>query len=152
MVGFITCKINTITWSNYWHKNVLSGLYIHSIFDGQYPDIWKGQQITPVQKIYPPNQVSDLRPISGLKNFTKIFESFISKYFISNMQSKKDLAQYWNERGLSITHYLVKMINTILTALDDNTNDEAKAVIVQMIDWKGAFDQQCHELGVRAFI
>ena len=68
------------------------------------------------------------------------------------MQSKKDLAQYGNERGLSITHYLVKMINTILTALDDNTNEEAKAVIVQRIDWKGAFDRQCHKLGVRAFI
>ena len=68
------------------------------------------------------------------------------------MQSKKDLAQYGNERGLSITHYLVKMINTILTALDDNTNEEAKAVIVQMIDWKGAFDRQCHKLGVRAFL
>ena len=68
------------------------------------------------------------------------------------MQQKKDRAQYGNENGLSITHYLVKMIHIILTATDDNSNEEAKAVIVQMIDWKGAFDRQCHEHGVRAFI
>ena len=130
----------------------LENIFNHGLVHGQYPDIWKVQQITPVPKMYPPKQVSDLRPISGLKNFAKIFESFLAKYFISDMQSKKDLAQYGNERGLSITHYLVKMINTILTALDDNTNEEAKAVIVQMIDWKGAFDRQCHKLGVRAFL
>ena len=44
------------------------------------------------------------------------------------------------------------MIHTILTAVDDNTEKEAKAVIVQLIDWKGAFDRQCHELGVKAFL
>ena len=102
--------------------------------------------------MYPPKQVSDLRPISGLKNFAKIFESFLAKYLISDMQETKDLAQYGNERGLSISHYLVKMIHNILTALDDNTNEEAKAVILQMIDWKGAFDHQCHRLGIKAFI
>ena len=44
------------------------------------------------------------------------------------------------------------MIHIILTAVDDNTEKEAKAVIVQLIDWKGAFDRQCHQLGVRAFL
>ena len=66
--------------------------------------------------------MSDLRPISGLKNFAKIFESFLAKYLISDMKPYKDRSQYGNEKGLSIVHYLVKMINTILTAVDGNTN------------------------------
>ena len=127
-------------------------IFNHGLYHGQYPDIWKFQQITPAPKIYPPKQVSDLRPISGLKNFAKIYESFLAKYLISDMQPNKDPAQYGNEKGLSITHYLVKMIHIILTAVDDNTEKEAKAVIVQLIDWKGAFDRQCHQLGVRAFL
>ena len=44
------------------------------------------------------------------------------------------------------------MIHTILTAVDDNTKHEAKAVIVQLVDWQGAFDRQCHKLGVEAFV
>ena len=130
----------------------LEHIFNHGIFHGQYPDIWKFQQITPAPKIYPPKLVSDLRPISGLKNFANIFESFLAKYLISDMQPHKDQSQYGNEKGLSIVHYLVKMIHTILTAVDDNTKHEAKAVIVQLIDWQGAFDRQCHKLGVEAFI
>ena len=44
------------------------------------------------------------------------------------------------------------MIHKILTAVDDNSKREAKAVIVQLIDWKGAFDRQCHRLGIEAFL
>ena len=44
------------------------------------------------------------------------------------------------------------MINIILTAVDSKSKNEAKAVIVQMIDWKGAFDRQCHKLGIESFL
>ena len=44
------------------------------------------------------------------------------------------------------------MIHHILTATDRNSKEEAKAVIVQMIDWQSAFDKQCHKLGILSFI
>ena len=44
------------------------------------------------------------------------------------------------------------MIHQILTATDRNSKQEAKAVIIQMIDWKAAFDRQCHRLGILSFI
>ena len=47
---------------------------------------------------------------------------------------------------------MVRMIHTILTALDGGSKEEAKAVLVQMIDWKSAFDKQCHRLGILSFI
>ena len=122
------------------------------IYHGQYPDIWKFQQITPAPKVYPPKLVKDLRPISGLKNFGKIADSFVAEFIITDMKPFKDPAQFGNEKGVSIQHYLLKMIHTILLAVDANSKNQAKAVIVQMIDWKGAFDRQCHKLGVQSFL
>ena len=44
------------------------------------------------------------------------------------------------------------MVHQILTATDRNSKHEAKAVIIQMIDWQSAFDRQCHRLGILSFI
>ena len=56
---------------------------------------------------------------------------------VNDMKSTKDSAQYGNENQ----HYLVRMINTILTAVDRNSKSEANAVLVQLIDWKSTFDR-----------
>ena len=64
------------------------------------------------------------------------------------MLPNTDPAQYGNMKGLSTQHYLIKMIHQILTATDKNSVNEAKAVIIQMIDWQAAFDRQCHKLGI----
>ena len=50
------------------------------------------------------------------------------------MNLSMDPSQYGNVKGLSIQHYLVKMIDKILTILDKNNNDEKYAVIAQMVD------------------
>ena len=44
------------------------------------------------------------------------------------------------------------MLNRILTAVDRNSQKEAFAVIVTMIDWSQAFDRQSHKLGIQSFI
>jgi hypothetical protein len=58
-----------------------------------------------------------------------------------------DPAQYGNQKGLSTQHYLVRMVHQILTATDRNSKHEAKAVIIQMIDWQSAFARQCQFRG-----
>ena len=68
------------------------------------------------------------------------------------MTPTSDPSQYGNEPGISTQHYLVKMINRILTCLDNNNKKEVNAVIVQLIDWNQAFDRQCPKLGVNSFI
>ena len=119
---------------------------------GQYPDLWKFETITPVPKTYPPEKVSQLRKISGLLNFAKICDSFLAEFLTEDMLPNQDKAQFGNQKGLSTQHYLVRMINQILKATDQNSRNEAKAVIAQMIDWKSAFDKQCHTKGVLSFI
>ena len=130
----------------------LAHILSYAISSGQYPDMYKFETVTPVPKCYPPEEISHLRKISGLKSLAKIFDSFLAEYITKDMLATQDPAQYGNKKGVSTQHYMVRMIHTILTALDGSSKEEAKAVLVQMIDWKSAFDKQCHRLGILSFI
>ena len=68
------------------------------------------------------------------------------------MTKNRDSSQYGNEKGLSVNHYLIKMINQILATLDGNNTSEKFAVFCTMVDWKQAFDRQCPTLGVQSFV
>ena len=109
---------------------------------GEWPDIWKIEAITPVPKVNNPKTMDKLRPISGLKLFNKISEKIISDIMIKDMKEKIDPSQFGNQKGLSIQHYLVKIIHKILSSLDNNSKGDVFAVIASLIDWKQAFNRQ----------
>ena len=67
------------------------------------------------------------------------------------MKENIDVSQYGNENGLSIQHYLINMIQKILTDAH-STSTEVTAVLSTLIDWKDAFPRQDPRLGVDAFI
>ena len=90
-------------------------------------------------KVFPPKL---------LMSFNKIQEKLISELIISDIKENMDPSQYGNEYGLSIQHYLVKMINEIL--IDTDTRGTT-AVLATFIDWKDAFPTQCPTLGIKAF-
>ena len=119
---------------------------------GTYPNLWKMESVTPAPKVFPPESLKDLRKISGLLNFSKITDKIIGEFLIEDMAPGRDIAQYGNEKGVSTQHYLIKMLHKILTAVDTNSQSEAFAVIVKMIDWSQAFDRQSHKLGIKSFI
>ena len=130
----------------------LAHLYNECLIQGQYPDIYKSESVTPVPKYYPPEQLKDLRKISGLLNCAKLFDKLIGGFLISDMAPKRDPAQYGNEKKLSIQHYVIKMLHRILTAVDRNTKSESFAVIIGLVDWSQAFDRQCHTQGIQSFL
>ena len=130
----------------------LSDIITCMIQRGEFPFIWKLEMVTPAAKIYPPKSVNDLRKISGLKNFSKIAEKILGKFMISDMENSRDTSQYGNEKGLSVNHYLIKMINEILLSVDRNSASDKLAVFCSMIDWRQAFDRQCPTLGVKSFV
>jgi hypothetical protein len=68
------------------------------------------------------------------------------------MAPKRDPAQYGNKKKILIQHYLIKMFHQILKDVDTNSQSEAFAAIIGIVDWSQAFDRQCHILGVRSFI
>ena len=110
-----------------------------SIRQGCWPTILKLEMVTPVPKVFPPKDIDQLRNISGLLNLDKIAEKIISKMMISDMKINLDPAQYANQKGLSIQHYLVKMIDRILKAVDRGSKSESVAVLATLVDWKQPF-------------
>ena len=71
---------------------------------------------------------------------------------ISDMEKKFDPTQFGNQKGVSIQHYLIQMVDRILTALDNNSKGDVFAVVANLIDWSNAFPRQCPKLGIESFI
>ena len=130
----------------------LSDIYTRAILHGEYPDIYKLEIVTPAPKVYPPQTTRDLRKIAGTPNFSRIFEKFLAEIMIEDMKPTRDPSQYGNSKGVSTQHYLIKMIDRILTVLDKNNQQEANAVLAKLVDWSQAFDRQSPLLGIKSFI
>ena len=75
----------------------LAHIYNECLIQGLYPDIYKSESIV-VPKCFPPEQLKDLRKISGLLNCAKIFDKLLSEFIISDMAPTRDSAQYGNEK------------------------------------------------------
>ena len=128
--------------------NPLADIINSSIKQGIWPSKWKSELVTPIAKVVPTKLLKNLRSISGLVSFNKIQEKLIADLIISDMKSKMDPSQYGNQQGISTQHYLVNMINKILS---DTDTTEVTAVLATFVDWKDAFPNQCPKLGVEAF-
>ena len=124
----------------------------HSIKSGCWPDQYKEELITPIGKVLPCELLEQLRPISNLPILNKIQEAVVAEMVISDMKAKLDPTQYGNQKKTSIQHYLVSMLNRIVTNVDNNSKGEIRAVLMLFIDWKSAFSKQCHTLGIKSFI
>ena len=122
------------------------------IQQGVWPDVFKVEIVTPVKKVPNPQDIDDLRNISGLLNLNKVMEKIICKFMIEDLKASMDPSQFANTKGLSTQHYLIKMIDRILSATDNSTKGECVAVLASLIDWKKAFPMQCPTLGVKSFI
>ena len=96
--------------------------------------------------------MNDLRRISLTRNFSKLYEKLLSEYIVKDFSSYADPSQYGNRKGLSTSHYLVNMINRILSILDTNTAEEKYAVIAHLVDWSKAFDRQDPKISMQNFI
>ena len=68
------------------------------------------------------------------------------------MQKSRDISQYGNQKKYGTQHYIVNMLDKILTSLDETTQNKSIAVLLQMIDWSQAFDRQSNYLGIKCFI
>ena len=91
--------------------------------------------------INPPPALDKLRPISGLFNAAKIADRIIANIITKDISPQRDKCQYGNQKGLSVNHYLINMINQILTSLDKNSNKEKMADVVNKMDWSMAFER-----------
>ena len=121
------------------------------IKQGKWSKIYKKEIVTPIPKVFPPKSPEELRSISGLLTFNKIAESIIAELIIEDISSQLDPSQYANQKGISLEHYLVKMLHKILSDTDKQSKEATHAIIATLFDWKDAFPRQCHKLGIEAF-
>ena len=56
-------------------------------------------------------------------------EKIIGELLVSDIMENPDLAPYANQQGVSLQHYLVKLINVILTDTDNSKKGEDNAII-----------------------
>ncbi len=130
----------------------LTKIINNCLCQGIWPDIFKMEYVTPVKKVPDPKNIEDLRNISGLLNLNKVMEKIVCNFIVEDMKAKMDPSQFANTKGLSTQHYLIKMLDRVLSVTDNSTKGECVAVLATLVDWKAAFPRQCPTLGVKSFI
>ena len=71
---------------------------------------------------------------------------------INDMRYNMDPSQFGNKKKVSINHYLIRMLNRIVSCLDNNSKGDINAVLCLFIDYQAAFSRMSHNLGVQSFI
>ena len=115
-----------------------------------YPALWNKEYVTPAPKISHPQDISDLRKISGTLDFSKTFEGFLKDWIMKDVCSNIDISQYGGQSGIGTEHMLVCYMDRILHLLD--THQDKSAVIATSLDWSSAFDRQDPTLAIIKFI
>ena len=90
-----------------------------------------------------PESEDDLRPISLTPFFSKVTEHFVVMWLMEYIKDKIDFRQYGGLKGNSITHYLIELLNFILSCQDSN---DQTAVLAVLVDFSKAFNRQNHNL------
>ena len=109
------------------------------------------ETVTPVPKIKIPQTPDDVRKITCLLNLNKILEKVICEHLVADLMKTLDKSQFANQKGQSMNHYLVMMIDKILRSLDGASKGEAAAALVTLLDFSKAFDRQNATLAVKSF-
>ena len=108
---------------------------------GHWPRPWRTEYGTPLQKESNPVTEDQLRIISLTSYFSKVFEQYVMIWLLEFVGKQMDRGQYGGEKGSSITHYLIDMVNFILYNQDLAV---PHAVMVVMIDFAKAFNRINH--------
>ena len=66
-----------------------------------YPALWKQEYVTPAPKISHPQDISDLRKISGTLDFSKTFEGFLKDWILQVVCDNIDISQYGGQHRFS---------------------------------------------------
>lgn len=126
----------------------LSTIFNAILRSGTYPQSWKRAVITPIPKKQPVEEMKDLRPISITAIFSRVMESFLSKWVFRDLAPVIDTRQFGNVPGSSTTHYLASLIDSILKG----TDKQGMCASLCTIDFAKAFDRVNHNVVIRKLL
>ena len=81
---------------------------------GSWPQSWKREYGTVLEKVTPPEDESQLRVISITYHLSTIMERFVIDWLLVYIEDKLDRDQFGGQKGHSIAHYLIEITNFIL--------------------------------------
>ena len=110
-----------------------------------YPEQWKVERQIPIPKVKLPESEDDLRNIAKTPFLSKVYESCIADWLLPIIQPFLDPGQC-GLKGLSITHYLIKLLHFTHSILDKR---QPHAVLSACIDLSKAFNRVSHGLLVQ---
>ena len=84
--------------------------------------------------------------------YTKISEKDIFRHDVERYESKTRSCTVWQPKRSKHQHYLIKMIQKILSSIENYSKGDIFAVIAPLVDWKQAFSRQDPTLGIQSFI
>ena len=72
---------------------------------------------------------------------SKIYEKFIADWILKYVGDQLDPLQFGGTKGNSITHYMIHLLNFILSNLDSSSST---GILAAVIDFSKAFNRLCH--------
>ena len=109
----------------------------------KWPSSWKHEFGIPLQKSQDPKTEDDLRVISLTAFFSKVLEKFVVEWLMHYIGDKIDPKQFGGQKGNSISHYMIELINFIQYNQDYNL---PIGVLACAIDFSKAFNRQNHNI------
>jgi hypothetical protein len=120
----------------------LANIYNCSIQNMCFPDIWKVAEVRPIPKVSQPT-INELRPISLLPVFSKIFEQLIIQELKPLLVENYGINQFAYRPKSSTTCALLEVQEFVTKHLDDS---DCLAVVMCAVDFSKAFDKMDHGL------
>ena len=101
--------------------------------DGKFPAPWRREWVTPVPKTAPhqPQNCKEIRKIASTSDFSKIFETFLRKWIVEDIDKKININQFAGRKGVGTEHLIVMMMDRVLKLLD---NPGKTAVVMGAVD------------------
>ena len=106
---------------------------------GQWPELFKREFVTVIEKEKNPETKSQLRNLSLTLFISKLVENIICDLLLREFGQKLDSGQFGGRPGYSVLLYLIKLVDFIMSNLD-----RKNAVIMALVDFSKAYNRQCH--------
>ena len=92
----------------------LTDIYNSCLSQNIFPDIWKLEYVTPIQKVTRPKKISDLRKIALSSDYSKVLEGFIKDWILEDISHNIDPSQYGARKGSGTEHLIVAFVDRVL--------------------------------------
>ena len=123
----------------------LTSIYNEITTTSTWPAVWKEESVTIIPKTRSPTEVGELRNISCTMLASKVYESFVLGWALSQVQLKPN--QYGGMKGCSTSHMLIAVWQNVLSDLEDCR----AATLLTAIDYAKAFNHMQFQECLNAF-